>query len=61
MTEKKITATFPHPALTQAPTMIRKTFGGWGFAPETEYIGIVRGGLGCLVLPKDVEKIAQPF
>jgi len=26
--------------------MPRKTFGGWGFAPETEYIGIARGGRG---------------
>jgi len=34
--------------------MSRKTFGGWGFAPETEYIGIgVLWGLGP---PKGVKK-----
>jgi len=36
--------------------MSRKTFGGWGFAPETEYIGVARGGSGGLGPPKGVEK-----
>jgi len=26
--------------------MSRKTFGGWGFAPETECIGVARGVVG---------------
>jgi len=60
MTEK-ITATFPHPALTYAPIMSRKTFGGWGFAPETEYKGLARGGLGAEAHQREWKKIAQPF
>jgi len=40
--------------------MSRKTFGGWGFAPETQYIGVARGDLGSRPTKGD-EKIAQPF
>jgi len=40
--------------------MSRKTFGGWDFAPETEYIGVARGGLG-LRPQREWKKIVQPF
>jgi len=40
--------------------MYRKTIGGWGFAPETEYIGVARGELGPRPT-KVVGKNAQPF
>jgi len=41
--------------------MSRTTFGGWGFAPETEYIGVARGGSGGPRPTKEGGKIAQPF
>jgi len=36
--------------------MSRKMFGGWGFAPEPEYIGVPREVLGGLGPPKEWKK-----
>jgi len=47
MTEKN-NSDFPSSSAHVIPyIMSRKTFGDWGFAPETQYISIARGDLGA--------------